>query len=117
MTQFWGNEDLGSLSRAAKSGHGEAAEGGSSAAQRHLARTLATEGLNEGPAGNAQRAGHSMLASAKMQHANKIAEIGTNVGRAETTQAQTVEETSAQQRVSATEGEALDSSLRRDIRA
>lgn len=117
MTQFWGNEELGSLSRAAKSGHGEAAENASGQAQRHLARTLATEGLNEGPSANAQRAGHMMLASAKQQQANRVSEIGTNVGKAETVQAQTVEETSAMQKVSAHEGEALETSLRRNIQA
>ncbi|MGH1565687.1 hypothetical protein [Mumia sp. DW29H23] len=114
---YWGNEELGSLTKSAKSGHGTASEDASSSATRHLGRTQATEGLNVGPTGNAQRAAHTALAAAKQANANNVAEVGTNVNRGEQAQAQTTEESSSLQKVSATDGESTATSLRRTIQA
>jgi hypothetical protein len=114
---YWGNEELGSLTKSAKSGHGAASEDASSSVSRHLSRTQATEGLNVGPTGNSQRAAHTALSSAKQANANNIATVGTNVNRGEQAQAQTTEESTSLQKVSATDSDATQTSLRRDIQA
>src|SRR5699024_1397477 len=103
---YWGNLDMGSLTQAAKSGHGQASEDASSSASRHISRTLATERLNVGPQGNAQRAGHSPLAAAKQANASNVTQVGEGINQGERVQAQTTDETASLSKVSASEGEA-----------
>ncbi len=115
MPNYWGNEDLGSITQSVKAGHGEASENASNSAKQHLARTLATEGLNVGPAADAQRAGHSSLAAGSQAHANNVSRAGESMARGEQLMAQTTDESSSVQRVSAGENDAVHTSLRRDL--
>ncbi|MDN5896522.1 MAG: hypothetical protein L0H93_21185 [Nocardioides sp.] len=113
--QFWGNEELGSLSQAAKSGHGTAGDEGTNARSKHQSRTEGTEGLNVGPAGNAQRAAHSGLASATQAQANEVSRYGGSISQGERVQGQTTEETSSIHSASASDTSAQNSALKRPI--
>lgn len=115
MSNYWGNEDLGSITSAAKAGHGEASENASGSAKRHMGRAMATEGLNVGPAGNAQRAGHSSLGAGSQANANNVADVGTKANMGEKLQAQTTDESSSVQKVSASDNDTTHSSLRRSL--
>lgn len=113
--QVWGNQELGSLTRAVKSGHEQSAESGSTSGRKHMQRVEATRGQMEGPAAEAQRAGHVSLASAKGRQAQAISHVGQNVNKGEVEQARVTDEASTLHKATANSGEQLDSAFTRPI--
>lgn len=112
-SNYYANQELGSINKFARSGHEQAAEDGTSAAKRANSRAMATEGVNVGGQANAQRSGHIANASAGTARASNNSQVGTNFVRGENEQARVQNEGQSLGSKNASMAEQTHTSLRR----
>lgn len=116
-SNYYANQDMGSINQFARSGHQQSAEDGNNSAQRAHSRAMATEGVNVGGQADAQRAGHTANASAGSARSGNTSQVGGNYVRGENEQARVQNEGQSLESKSASAAEEVHTSLLRSPQA